>query len=132
MSSRFEKIAQKTDELAGNNRRALNDARAKIALSANKKLGKKVFRTKIKSKPKSKVARGMELFCGIIAAGLALLIININIWPFTLINGGGRDLSISHAALLFIGLLVSFWLLGLYIVRPIAKRLEAKYGEQAW
>lgn len=132
MSNPFENISKKTDELVEKNRRSIDDSKAKLKSQANKVLGTKSTTKTKKSAPKSKVARGMEVLCGFISIGIAAAVVSINVWPFSLLNGGDRPIGPIHKAILFILVCAFIYLVGLAIVRPIIKCLEKKYGKLAW
>jgi hypothetical protein len=132
MSSPFENISKKTDELVDKQRRSIDNNKAQLKAKANSILGIKAGKSSKKSKPKSKVERGMEVMCALIAIGIALIVLNVNAWPFSLLNGGEIEIGFFQKLLLFFGIGISMFLLGMAIVRPIIKRLEAKYGKQAW
>lgn len=132
MNSHFENISKKTDELVEKNRRSIDENKAKLKSQANKVLGTKSNTKTKKSTPKSKVARGMEVLVGFISIAIAAVVVSINVWPFSLLNGGDRPIGPIHQAILFILVCAFVYLVGLAIVRPIIKRLETKYGKQAW
>ncbi len=132
MSNPFDNISQKADELIEKNRRSIEENKAKLKSKANVLIGTKTSTKPKKAQPKSKVARGMEVICALFAIGVTLLVLNLNVWPFSLINGGDRTLSTTERIVLFFGIGLALFFAGVAIVRPLIKRLEVKYGKQAW
>jgi hypothetical protein len=132
MSKRFDDIAKKTEELASKQRRSVEEKKAKMNVSARNILGMSKAKKKKKERPKSKVARGMEALVVIISVVIAFGVVNINIWPFDLINGGEEDLNTKSEITLFFIVAIPLFITGILITKPIIKRLEEKYGEQAW
>lgn len=132
MKSKFDKIAKKAEEFEREQQKALAERKAKIKIAGRNMLGiKGAVKTK-KPQRKSKVARGIEMICVIVAGIIALAVVNLNIWPFSLINGGEKDLSAFSAVLTFLVIALPLFIIGILITRPTIKRLEKKYGKQAW
>jgi hypothetical protein len=74
----------------------------------------------------------MGVLVGFISIAIAAIVVSVNVWPFSLLNGGDRPIGPIHQSILFILVCTFFYLVGLAIVRPVIKRLEKKYGKQAW
>lgn len=132
MSNRFNKIADKVEEIADKKRKDINEKKAKLKVTGRSVLG---IKGKVKSgklTPKSKVARGMQMLCMIIAGVIALLAVSLNIWPLNLFNGADADMGIKMKLLSFIVVAMPVYIIAALIARPYIKSLEKKYGKQAW
>lgn len=126
MGDLIDKLSAKADDTLAKQRKAVEETKAKVKASGLAITGKKYKapKTAKQKRPPSKVARGMQTLCVIVSVLLAILLVKLDIWPVSLLNGRGVVPVIIVTLPLFIVCML--------IAQPIIKRLEKKYGEQAW
>lgn len=132
MSNRFDKIANKVEDIADKQRKIADDKKAKIKVTGRRLLGIKGKAKSRKSPPKSKVARGMHVLFAIIASVISLIAVNINVWPFNLFNGADREVGFGMKLVTFLIFAIPLYIVFSLLMQRSIKELEKKYGKQAW